>query len=128
MGMLERRQYPRIEISLPATVRTAGGETIHTKAVNIAHGGVELACDNPTALKLVPALHLANPSQTPPVDLRLPLTMADGEEPDLKCRGAIVSLRRLSQDDYRIALQFQELAEEMQKHLYAFLEECIHAA
>ncbi len=124
--MLERRQYPRIEISLPATVKTAGGETIQTKAVNIAHGGVELACDNPTALKLVPALHLANPSQTPPVDISMPLTMADGEEPSLNCRGAIVSLRRLSQDDYRIAVQFQELAEEIQRHLYAFLEECIH--
>ncbi len=109
-------------------VKTAGGETLQPKAVNIAHGGVELACDHPTAAKLVPALHLPNPSKTPPIDIRLPLPMADGSEPSLECRGAIISLRRLSQDEYRIAVQFHELTESIQENLYAFLEQCIHSA
>ncbi len=126
--MLERRQYPRIEISLPATVKTADGEKLQPKAVNIAHGGVELACDHPTAAKLVPALHLPNPSKTPPIDVILPLPMADGSEPSLECRGAIISLRRLSQDEYRLSVQFHDITEVMQDHLYAFLEQCINPA
>jgi c-di-GMP-binding flagellar brake protein YcgR len=125
--MVERRQYPRCSVSLPIQVMAKDGESLEVQAVNLSHGGMELGCAPSTATEIVPALYHAHPSTTPPINMRLRLPMADGSDASLHCRGAVVALRRVSQQEYRISVQFIELSQEQQVRLFGFLEQCIQA-
>jgi len=125
--MVERRQFPRCSVSLPIRVRTEGGKSLEVRALNLSHGGIELGCGPSTASEIVPALYHAHPSTTPPINMRLRLPVADGSEASFDCRGTVVALRRLSQEEYRISVQFLELTEDMQHDLFRYLEQCTQA-
>ncbi|MEJ2644797.1 MAG: PilZ domain-containing protein [Gammaproteobacteria bacterium] len=110
------RRYPRYETDLPLEIRTASDGTFTGRVRNLSLGGIEFSCDRWTADELLPPGHQAFPGQPIEVQVQFPLS-PQGAEARIEAHGEIVVSRRLSQNEYRVGMQFVTLEGDAQQAL-----------
>lgn len=102
---MDRRNYYRIEVDLPAELQLATGERIPVRVRDLSAAGMQIQCDALDSEVIVPKGSCINP-QGRPVEMDLSFQW-EGEQLKIHCRAIFV--RRISHDEYRIGLRFSDL-------------------
>ena len=123
-----RREHPRVNLSLPIQVIRANGVVIHSTIFSLSRDGLQLSCDHQTARLIIPKLQqkLAVEPVQIHVRFRLPLSSRPPVEIDVHCLAKYV--RRTSQDNYHIGLNYVDLDDDDIDGLDRYIEERMVAA
>ena len=118
-----RREHPRVNLSLPIQVIRANGVVIHSTIFSLSRDGLQLSCDHQTARLIIPKLQqkLAVEPVQIHVRFRLPLSSRPPVEIDVHCLAKYV--RRTSQDNYHIGLNYVDLDDDDIDGLDRYIEE-----
>ncbi|MGA7801102.1 MAG: PilZ domain-containing protein [Gammaproteobacteria bacterium] len=110
------RRYPRFATDLPLEIRTVADGTFTGRVRNLSLGGIEFSCDRWTADELLPPGHQAFPGQ--PINVQVQFSISSGgAEQLIEAHGEIIVSRRLSQNEYRVGMQFITLEGDAQTAL-----------
>lgn len=123
-----RREHPRVNLNLPIQVIRANGVVIHSTIFSLSRDGLQLSCDHQTARLIIPKLQqkLAVEPVQIHVRFRLPLSSRPPVEIDVHCLAKYV--RRTSQDNYHIGLNYIDLDDDDIDGLERYVEERMVAA
>ena len=123
-----KREHPRVNIGLPIQVIRANGVVIHSTIFSLSRDGLQLSCDHQTARLIIPKLQqkLAVEPVQIHVRFRLPLSSRPPIEIDVHCLAKYV--RRTSQNNYHIGLNYVDLDDDDIDGLERFVEERMVAA
>lgn len=118
-----KREHPRVNLSLPIQVIRANGVVIHSTIFSLSRDGLQLSCDHQTARLIIPKLQqkLAVEPVQIHVRFRLPLSSRPPVEIDVHCLAKYV--RRTSQDNYHIGLNYIDLDDDDIDGLERYVEE-----
>lgn len=114
---MERRLSPRVEISLPVDVLMANGQVLSISSIDISYLGMSFNCDYWTVQQLFPEGHWSGPKDRVTLGLRIALK----EDFLLACQALVTRFLRLSENEYHIGVQFQELDDETQHSLINYV-------
>ena len=122
------RQHPRVNLSLPIQVIRPNGVVIHSTIFSLSRDGIQLSCDHQTARLIIPKLQqkLAVEPVQIQVRFRLPLSNRPPVEIDVQCLAKYV--RRTSQDNYYIGLNYIDLNDDYIDDVERYIEERMVAA
>lgn len=113
--MKDRRLYPRFDVILPVKL-TVGEQTVEGNIFDISQGGMQLGCDQVTAEVLVPT-----PNQSVSAGQNLVVSASfrcpEGEGVTVSCR--LVVSRRVSNNEFRIGMEYIEFASEADEEAYS---------
>jgi hypothetical protein len=115
--MIEKRHYPRLNISAPVLVKLKSGESITVDLDNISSSGLQLLCDR-EAESLITPLGQWDPAEMM-VSVDLPGLKA-GSKFEAKC--VIVTSRRVAIDKFTIGLRFVDFIGESYESLGKSME------
>ncbi len=122
-----RRQYPRIAISLPVTLRQGDNPGVGVEMFNISPGGMQVRCHRDTATRLCPADSFSQMDLALPVDAHLFLPIHFGRVPvRVKCLIVHVSLVTGAPPETEVAIgvKFQVFRDRQSfRHFIRFIEE-----
>lgn len=117
--MKERRMHPRFDVILP--VRIDKQDIVEEGNIfDISQGGVQIGCDEKTALNLVNDVNEINPSN--PVGVSLTFKLPSGVE-NLEAEAMIVVCRRVAADEFRLGLEFSRVEENSGRLLHGYIAE-----
>ena len=114
----ERRRFPRRVVSAPVAVSTAGRK-ITAMAVDASRNGMQLACDRGSLLRICPRAHLT--SRADDIRLQIRVEEADGSAA-LELDAKVIVVRRVSQFDYRIGVEFASMTSESGQRLSGWID------
>lgn len=121
-GITERRQSPRYAITLPVDLVPDNGSILPVTTRNISSCGLQVICDSwvtdeiePRGIQNHAISHIRFKAVT-----ELPI---DGETKKLYARCRIMSVQRLSQDEYTLNLAFIDFENGSEKVLDEFLDQ-----
>ena len=99
---VERREYPRADLSELAEVRLFDGTALHARTINVSRAGVQLEADEVLRDRIFPNGQPLTPASRPrlAVRLRLPDIL------DVEADGEAVLFRRIGANCYRIGVRF----------------------
>ena len=129
MGMQElrarryKRDHPRVGVEVPVELRLADAGTIHVMSVNVSRAGLQVACDKITVASLFPQGKPTLPHTPPDVDVVLRLPGVDGGSDGIAARCHAVFARRVSENEYRVGLQFVHIAGREFERLELYIDE-----
>ena len=125
-GVSERRQTPRYEIKLDIDLVLDNGSILTVTSQNISSCGLQIVCDSwvtdeiePRGIQSHSVSHIRFKAVT-----ELPIESAQGEDSKKlysTCR--IMSVQRLSQDEYMLNLAFIDFQNGSENNLDAFLDQ-----
>ncbi|HHJ34378.1 MAG TPA: PilZ domain-containing protein [Gammaproteobacteria bacterium] len=121
-GVSDRRQSPRYEIALPVDMVLADGSALSVTTRNISSRGLQISCDSWITDKIEPRgiqNHALNHLR-----LKVITELPIGEESKklyVNCR--IMSVQRMSQDEYTLNLAFIDFENGTEKILDDFLDQ-----
>ena len=121
-GISDRRQSPRYEIKLTVDIVLAAGNTLTVDSANISGSGLQIVCDSWVTNEIEPR-GIQNFSV---MQLRLKLITElpiDGNSKKLYANCRIMSVQRMSQDEYILNLAFIDFENGSEKILDEFLEQ-----
>ena len=105
---MDRRNFLRIVVDLPAELHLDGGERIVARVRDVSAAGVQIQCDALDSQILAPKGSCIGP-QGRPIELDLGFRL-DGRRLKIRCR--VVFVRRVSHDEYRIGMRFSDVYQE----------------
>lgn len=120
---MERRIYKRFEADLPVIISTGNGEKLQCRAMNVSLAGMEVRTDRYTVSQVCPKGEKTTPDQSPVVRMQLDLPTAEGETRSILIDCRVLIVRRVSQLDYHLHIQY----EFFQGNGYDELEEYVDA-
>ena len=121
-GVSERRQSPRYEISLPIDFVLSNGNIITVNTRNISSYGLQIVCDNWVTDQIEPRglqSHMISHIRLK-VITKLPI---DGENKKLYANCRMMSVQRLSQDEYMLNIAFIDFENGSENILNEFLDQ-----
>ncbi|HLU62479.1 MAG TPA: PilZ domain-containing protein [Gammaproteobacteria bacterium] len=102
----ERRLYKRFDTDIPVEIITET-EAIHSaRGVNISLAGMQLRCDREALRDVAPRGEKTTPDQSPAARLRFNLP-SPGEQPLIEVDCRIVLVRRVSEREYHLHIQYE---------------------
>ncbi len=107
--VFERRQYPRTETEVPATITMDGGARFSAVVCNLSCAGLQLACDRVTAGGIVPGALLGTPLEMVQLGVEFRLASLAGSAVDIRVRCKVMGATRLAENVYRISLQYLDI-------------------
>ena len=120
---MERRIYKRFETDLPVIVQADSGDRLECRAMNVSLAGMEVRTDRYTVTQVCPKGEKTTPDQSPVVRMQLDLPTTDGSTRSIIVDCRILIVRRVSQEDYHLHIQY----EFFQGNGYDELEEYVDA-
>ncbi len=125
-GVSERRQTPRYEIELNVDMLLDDGSTVSVTTNNISSSGFQITCDAWVTNKIEPRGIQQHPVSHVRLKTITELPISSGSSTDTKqlhanCR--IMSVRRISQDEYVLNLAFIDFENETESTLNEFLDQ-----
>jgi c-di-GMP-binding flagellar brake protein YcgR len=103
-------------------VGVAGGQAIAGVAVDVSRRGMQIACDRTSLLKICPRAHLTSPADGVWVRVKMRASEPPTSTSEVDARARVVCVRRLSQVDYRIGIEFSNLAADTERSLVRWIE------
>lgn len=121
-GISDRRQSPRYEIKLTVDIVLADGNTVTVDSSNISGSGLQIVCDSwvtneiePRGIQNFSVMHLRLKLIT-----ELPI---EGSSKKFYANCRIMSVQRMSQDEYILNLAFIDFENGSERVLDEFLEQ-----
>ncbi len=105
---MDRRNFLRIAVDLPAELYLGGGERIVARVRDLSAAGVQIQCDALGSQILAPRGSCIDP-QGRPIELDLGFRW-EGRNLKIHCR--VVFVRRVSHDEYRVGMRFSDVYQE----------------
>ncbi len=105
---MDRRNFLRIAVDLPAELRLDDGERIVARVRDLSAAGVQIQCDDLDTRILAPKGSCID-SQGRPIEVDLRFRW-EGRNLKIRCR--VVFVRRVSHDEYRIGMRFGDVYQE----------------
>ncbi len=121
-GVSDRRQTPRYEIELAVEMVIADGNILSVSTRNISSCGLQIICDTWATDKIEPRgiqSHAVSHIRIKAVT-ELPI---DGETAKLYANCRILSVQRMSQDEYMLNLAFIDFENGTEQNLDKFLDQ-----
>jgi len=117
----DRRHYPRRPARWRVGISFDSGTELGATSIDVSPDGMHLSLDRSALLRLCPRGHLI--SRADELDLRLSLRGADSaDDAPIEVDARVINVRRLSQFEYRMGVQFLEFVtdtdERRFKHLF----------
>ncbi len=100
--MQERRLFPRYHIDWPATLRGGEGGTFAVAACDFSAAGIGLKVPRAAVVALAQGGSVLTPGD------RLGLMIGSGADDGVVFDGRVQHVRRLSRDQYLVALRFED--------------------
>ncbi|KAF0191814.1 MAG: hypothetical protein FD165_1537 [Gammaproteobacteria bacterium] len=119
--IFERRQYPRTETEVPATITLDGGARFSAVVCSLSCAGLQLAVDRQTAAAIVPGSVLGTPLETLQLGVEFRLASPDGSTADVRVRGKVLGATRRAENVYRISLQYLDIDTAMFERIDRFV-------
>lgn len=107
--VFERRQYPRTETVVPATITMDGGAQYVAIVCNVSCAGLQLAFDRETAAAILPASVLSTPLETVVFSVAFELAAPDGTAAGINVRCKVLGTTRLAENLYRLSVHYQDI-------------------
>ena len=102
---IERRHYPRRPARWNVSLRNTAGVELRATSVNVGPEGMQLSLDRSGLLRLCPRGHLT--SRADELDLSLKVEVDDSMDAGpIAATARVCNVRRLSQFEYRLGLEF----------------------
>jgi len=101
----DRRRYPRVATRLPAQLISDGNPVLAATVINLSRLGLLVAFDQGIAYRLLPGGHIPSRA-TPTLSITFELEDSTGNRIEIDTRCRIIELRRFSQDEFHLGVQF----------------------
>lgn len=124
---VERRIYKRFETDLPVIVQSDDGEQLEFRATNLSLAGMELRSDRWNVTRVVPKGEKLTPDQSPVVRTQLELPQADGGNRKIVIDCRIALVRRVSEQEYYLHMQYEFFQGNGFDELEQFVDETLAA-
>ncbi len=119
-----QRSHERIDISLPCTVNTPGGEPAEAAIVSLSMGGLRLACNRETYEQLLPPdQHIPGQLSDVKFEVRFALRAANNRNMTIRTMLLGIHTLRHAQDQYEIGARFIALAKTDSNRLENFISD-----
>lgn len=105
----ERRQYARFKASVSASLMLSGLLTLPIVIEDISVNGFHFICDAQSVRHLQPSGETISKGQSVRVDAKFKLPGSEADA-DLVVPSKVIAVNRLSQNQYRLSLQFVNLS------------------
>lgn len=102
----ERRLYKRFETNTPVAIHAERGGAYDARCLNISLAGMQLSCDRDTVQDVAPKGEKTTPDQSPVARIRFTLPRA-GEPTEIEADCRIVLVRRVSEREYHVHVQYE---------------------
>ena len=121
-GKHERRQSPRYPVDLEANMLLNNGEMVSVNTRNISGNGMQIICDSWVTEEIEPRGIQTHATSHIRLKIILELPVEDRTEKlYVNCR--IMSVQRLSQDEYTLNLAFIGFENNSEQTLYRYLSQ-----
>ncbi len=114
---MERRQSPRVEVSVPVEILLSDGELLSIPSIDISYTGVSFNCNYWTVKRLFPEAHWSGPKDQVTFDLSVELS----DDLLLASESVVTRFLRLSENEYHIGVQFLNIDDETQRSLVSYV-------
>ena len=125
MSASERRDFPRIETEHSVEVVEADGATFPTLALDLSLTGMQLLCDGPTAERIAPGGDTSQNGEPREFDVRLRIRLREADRKHLRIRCAVMSVREVQADEFRIGVKFTRFEGDSYHTLEAYIDESL---
>lgn len=117
--MQERRTFPRYAVDWPVTLQRQGVSPFRGSACDVSGAGMALKASRAAVLALAQGGSVLMPGD------RLELEVAAGGamDPALAVGGRVRNVRRLSREEYQVAVRFEDLDPVQERVLDTLLEQ-----
>lgn len=122
---MERRHYPRIDTEHPAELLDGSGTPHPAHATNISLSGLQVRCDQKTALAFAPKGQATHPRDIPELRVRMSLPLKDRSTVRVEARCKVISFRRVAADDFRFGLQYEFFEGRSYQALEAYIDDWV---
>lgn len=102
----ERRLYKRFETGSAVEIIAENGAELEARALNVSLAGMQIVCDRDVVQVVAPKGEKTTPDQSPVVRIRFTLPRA-GDRTEIAADCRIVLVRRVSERDYHLHLQYE---------------------
>lgn len=116
----DRRQIARYPVELDIDLVLENGTILPVKTLNMAHNGLQFRCDGYTANEIEP-----RGIQSHPLDhlkIKVIATFPDEKQKKFYASCKVTAARRLSQEEYLLALEFIDFEKDSAKVLQNYLD------
>ena len=121
----ERREYPRLEVTLPLKAINPDGKVVNVWMRNVSRAGIQFSLDRTKAERLFSHNQISPGS---PIVLRFGLPSDEDPWPEIEIRTKVIYAQRIAQDAYVIGVMYTELAQEDSLKLETFIEASLRPA
>ena len=121
----ERREYPRLEVTLPIKAITPEGEIVTVWMRNVSRAGIQLWLDRTKAEQLFPE-NLITPGSA--LVLRFGLPSDKEPWPEIEVRTKVTYAQRIAEDTYVIGVRYTEVAQGDYLKLETFIDASLRPA
>lgn len=118
-----KRDHPRVGVEVPVELMLGDSGTIHVMAVNMSRAGLQVACDKVTVTSVFPQGKRTLPHAPPDIDVVLRLPGVEGGSESIEARCHAVFARRVSENEYRVGLQFVHIGGDQYERLELYIDE-----
>ncbi len=118
-----RREFPRIAVDLPAEIVGPSGGTAQVRLVNLARRGAGFVLSHDAVLAAFPRMQIT-PGQSASVQFQLLLSACKHVSIRAQCK--IVWFCRVSEDDYRMGLQFSSFEGDGNSQVERYVLTCLN--
>ncbi|MGB5338837.1 MAG: PilZ domain-containing protein [Gammaproteobacteria bacterium] len=119
----DRREHPRIRISLPLEIIVANGKVLRGDMLDISRAGLQFCCDGRSARSIFPGGHLLSAGKSGTVQVRCSLALSDQSSGHVDASCQVIFSRRAAQDKYCIGAQFEQFAGDSYGTIERFINE-----
>jgi c-di-GMP-binding flagellar brake protein YcgR len=121
-GISDRRQTPRYEIELPVDMVLADGNILSVTTRNISSSGLQIVCDTWVTEKIEPRGIQSHAVSHIRIKVVTELPVSD-ETKKLYVNCRMMSVQRMSQDEYILNLAFIDFENGTEQSLDSFLDQ-----
>jgi hypothetical protein len=118
-----RREFPRVETEFLVEIVQPNGKLVPAGAVNISQAGLQLACDRPTAERIVKEARQVGQGHPAETDVKFALPFADGARRPVEAHCQIIWSKKVEENSYRIGIRFLDVTGQGDDALTRFIEE-----
>lgn len=120
-----KRDHPRIKKSLPAELVMSGEKTLFASTFDVSKTGIQLICDAITTREIFGETAQAGPTRQPTVKVNLRLRHPESGTVQIEADCRAVFSRRVSEQEFRVGLQIDDMSEEFRSVLNSFVDDCL---
>ena len=118
----ERRQSPRYLLKQPVDIVLGSGDMINVESRNISSSGIQIRCNSWVTDEIEPRGIQSHAVSHLRVNISMELNLDDGTK-KLYASCRVMSVQRLSQDEYMLSLAFIDFENDSEKALAKYLNQ-----